>query len=231
MAVTDEAIEKIKAMITSGALRAGDRLPREADLAADLGLSRSSLREAVRALSLVNILDVRRGDGTYVTSLEPRLLLEALSFIADFHRDDTLLELGDGAHRRRREAAGLGAMTDYVAVRDLRVTAVIGVHDWEREIEQTLIFSVDMVPATAYLRRAAATDDLADALDYSAVASTIAAVVRDGKFHLIETAAERVAERLLADFPVSWLRLEVRKPIANASYTATITIERAREIS
>ena len=92
MAVTDEAIEKIKAMITSGALRAGDRLPREAALAADLGLSRSSLREAVRALSLVNILDVRRGDGTYVTSLEPRLLLEALSFIVDFHRDDTLLE-------------------------------------------------------------------------------------------------------------------------------------------
>ncbi|MGH3125480.1 MAG: FadR/GntR family transcriptional regulator, partial [Streptosporangiaceae bacterium] len=56
LTVTDEAIEKIKAMITSGALRAGDRLPREADLAADLGLSRSSLREAVRALSLVNIL-------------------------------------------------------------------------------------------------------------------------------------------------------------------------------
>ena len=79
-------------MIISGTLRAGDRLPREADLAAELGLSRSSLREAVRALSLVNILDVRRGDGTYVTSLEPRLLLEALSFIVDFHRDDTVLE-------------------------------------------------------------------------------------------------------------------------------------------
>jgi DNA-binding FadR family transcriptional regulator len=92
VAVTDEAIEKIKAMITTGALRAGDRLPREADLAAQLGLSRSSLREAVRALSLVNILDVRRGDGTYVTSLEPDLLLEALSFIVDFHRDDTVLE-------------------------------------------------------------------------------------------------------------------------------------------
>src|ERR1700685_1591139 len=79
-------------MIVSGTLRAGDRLPREADLAADLGLSRSSLREAVKALELVNILDVRRGDGTYVTSLEPRLLLEALSFITDFHRDDTVLE-------------------------------------------------------------------------------------------------------------------------------------------
>ncbi len=92
MALTDEAIEKIKAMIVSGTLRAGDRLPKEADLAADLGLSRSSLREAVKALSLVNILDVRRGDGTYVTSLEPPVLLEVLSFIVDFHRDTSVLE-------------------------------------------------------------------------------------------------------------------------------------------
>ncbi|MFJ7304298.1 FadR/GntR family transcriptional regulator [Streptomyces sp. NPDC099088] len=92
MAVTDEAIEKIKAMIVSGALRPGDRLPKESELAADLGLSRNSLREAVRALSLIRILDVRQGDGTYVTSLDPQLLLEALSFVVDFHRDDTVLE-------------------------------------------------------------------------------------------------------------------------------------------
>jgi DNA-binding FadR family transcriptional regulator len=92
MAVTDEAIEKIKEMIVSGALRPGDRLPKEADLAAELGLSRNSLREAVKALSLINILDVRQGDGTYVTSLEPPLLLEALSFVIDFHRDDEVLE-------------------------------------------------------------------------------------------------------------------------------------------
>jgi GntR family transcriptional repressor for pyruvate dehydrogenase complex len=62
------------------------------DLAAELGLSRNSLREAVKALSLINILDVRQGDGTYVTSLEPPLLLEALSFVIDFHRDDEVLE-------------------------------------------------------------------------------------------------------------------------------------------
>jgi len=92
MAVTDEAIEKIKEMIVSGALRPGDRLPRESELAAELGLSRNSLREAVRALSLIRILDVRQGDGTYVTSLDPKLLLEALSFVVDFHRDDTVLE-------------------------------------------------------------------------------------------------------------------------------------------
>src|SRR5436190_24054117 len=90
--VTQEAIERIRERIASGEWGPGTRLPRETDLAAELGLSRSSLREAVRALSLVNILDVRRGDGTYVTSLEPRLLLEALSFIVDFHHDDTLLE-------------------------------------------------------------------------------------------------------------------------------------------
>ena len=121
-------------------------------------------------------------------------------------------------------------MTDYVSIRDLSVPAVIGVHDWEREVEQTLLFSVEMVPETADVRKAAASDDLADALDYSAVASTIAAVVREGKFHLIETAAERVAERLLADFPVTWLRLELRKPITAGAYTAAITIERMRQI-
>lgn len=92
MAVTDEAIEKIKEMIVSGALRPGDRLPKESELASDLGLSRNSLREAVRALALMRILDVRQGDGTYVTSLDPQLLLEALSFVVDFHRDDTVLE-------------------------------------------------------------------------------------------------------------------------------------------
>ena len=92
MPVTDEAIEKIKAMIVTGELGPGDRLPKENDLAERLGLSRNSLREAVKALSLIRVLDVRQGDGTYVTSLEPNLLLDAMSFVVDFHRDDTVLE-------------------------------------------------------------------------------------------------------------------------------------------
>jgi dihydroneopterin aldolase len=126
--------------------------------------------------------------------------------------------------------AGLGAVTDYVSVRDLSVRAVIGVHPWEREVEQTLHLSVDMVAETGGVRKAAATDDLADALDYSAVADTIAAVLREGKFRLIETAAERVAGRLLADFRLTWLRLELSKPITTGGYTAVITVERTREI-
>lgn len=92
MSVTDDAIEAIKQMIVDGELKPGDRLPREPDLAERLGLSRNSLREAVRALSLIHVLDVRRGDGTYVTSLEPSLLMDAMGFVVDFHRDDTVLQ-------------------------------------------------------------------------------------------------------------------------------------------
>ncbi|MEU0518461.1 FCD domain-containing protein [Streptosporangium sp. NPDC006007] len=92
MAVTDTAIDRIKEMILSGELCPGSRLPKEADLAERLGLSRNSLREAVRALALINVLDVRQGDGTYVTSLEPRLLLDAMAFVVDFHQDDTVLQ-------------------------------------------------------------------------------------------------------------------------------------------
>jgi 7,8-dihydroneopterin aldolase/epimerase/oxygenase len=116
-------------------------------------------------------------------------------------------------------------VTDNVSIRDLSVATIIGVHPWEREIEQTLIVNVDMAADVA---RAAASDDLADALDYSAVAETITTVLREGKFRLIETAAERVADRLLADFTLSWLRLELRKPISAGGYTASITIERTQ---
>jgi GntR family transcriptional repressor for pyruvate dehydrogenase complex len=93
VAVTDEAILKIKGMLLSGELRPGDRLPPEKELSENLGLSRSSLREAVKALDLIRVLDVRRGDGTYVTSLEPRLLLEAMSFVVDLHQDSSVLDI------------------------------------------------------------------------------------------------------------------------------------------
>ena len=117
MAVTDEAIEKIKGMIVTGALRPGDRLPKEADLAAELGLSRYSLREAGKALSLINILDGRQGDGTYVTSLQPPLLLEALSFIVDFHQDNTVLEFL--AVRRILEPAAVAMAATRIDTREL----------------------------------------------------------------------------------------------------------------
>jgi 7,8-dihydroneopterin aldolase/epimerase/oxygenase len=114
---------------------------------------------------------------------------------------------------------------DTVSLRDLRVSAVIGVHDWERETEQTLVFAVDM---PADVAKAASSDDIADALDYSAVAQTVRDVVRQGRFQLIETAAERVAGRLLTDYRLGWVRVEVAKPLAGEGYTAVIKIERGR---
>ena len=115
-------------------------------------------------------------------------------------------------------------VTDTVSIRDLRVATVIGVYDWERETEQALVFAVDMAADVA---KAAARDDLADALDYSSAAQTIKTVVIEGKFLLIETAAERVAQRLISDYDLTWVRVEVVKPIPSEGYTAAITIERA----
>lgn len=113
MALTDEAILKIKGMLLSGELAPGDRLPPELELSERLGLSRSSLREAVKALSLIRVLDVRRGDGTYVTSLEPELLLEAMSFVVDLHDDDSILNIL--AVRRILEPAAAAMATPNLA--------------------------------------------------------------------------------------------------------------------
>lgn len=112
MAVTDEAILKIKDMIVSGKLHPGDRLPPEKELSEELGLSRSSLREAVKALEVIRVLDVRRGDGTYVTSLEPALLLEAMSFVVDLHGDTSILEIF--AVRRILEPAATALAADTI---------------------------------------------------------------------------------------------------------------------
>jgi DNA-binding FadR family transcriptional regulator len=109
MALADEAISKIKEMIVSGALRPGDRLPKEADLAERLGLSRNSLREAVKALSMIRVLDVRQGDGTYVTSLEPHLLLDLLGFVVDFHTDDAVMQFLEVRRLLEPEATALAA--------------------------------------------------------------------------------------------------------------------------
>ena len=95
MSLTDKAIEQIRELIQSGALPPGSKLPPEQDLALQLGLSRSLAREAVKALAVARVLDVRRGDGTYVTSLQPDLLLESFGGAVELLQGDpaTLLDL------------------------------------------------------------------------------------------------------------------------------------------
>ena len=70
-ALPDQIAARLIELITERQLKAGDRLPPERELAATMGVSRSSLREALRALAMLGVAEMRHGDGTYLTSLEP----------------------------------------------------------------------------------------------------------------------------------------------------------------
>src|SRR5205809_1185160 len=107
--VTGHAVDKIRERIVSGAWSAGDRLPKESELAAELGISRNSLREAVRALSQLRVLEVRQGDGTYVSSLEPDLLLESTGFISHLLLGETAIALYEVRRILEAAAAALAA--------------------------------------------------------------------------------------------------------------------------
>ncbi|MDQ1629722.1 MAG: GntR family transcriptional regulator, transcriptional repressor for pyruvate dehydrogenase complex [Actinomycetota bacterium] len=158
VALTDEAILKIKGMILSGQLKPGDRLPPENQLSEALGLSRSSLREAVKALEIIRVLDVRRGDGTYVTSLTPSLLLDAMSFVVDVHQDATVLELFDV--RRILEPAAAALATPRVTPADVEhlrglLTQVDGTTSVDDLVVHDIVFHryICELSGNAYLTR------------------------------------------------------------------------------
>ncbi|MCT9819610.1 FadR family transcriptional regulator [Microbacterium sp. W1N] len=83
---TDVVIDGITGMISRGELRPGSRLPIEKDLAVQFAVSRGSLREGVRALAALGVLETRQGDGTYVTALDPASLLSPLGFLAELQQ-------------------------------------------------------------------------------------------------------------------------------------------------
>ena len=91
--LTEAAIRQLREMIGAGSLVPGAKLPPEAELAVELGTSRNTVREAVRGLVMAGVLDVRRGDGTYVTSLRPEQLLDGIGAAAELMADDFSLEL------------------------------------------------------------------------------------------------------------------------------------------
>jgi GntR family transcriptional repressor for pyruvate dehydrogenase complex len=80
---TDVVISELKRLVLDSTLGPGSRLPIEKDLAAQLGVSRGSLREGVRALVHLGVLETRQGDGTYVTELDASRLLSPLGFLAE----------------------------------------------------------------------------------------------------------------------------------------------------
>lgn len=107
--LTDEAIDRIREFVRSGRFPPGSKLPAEQELASELGISRSPVREAVKALSLARVLQVRRGDGTYVTSLAPSLLLEGLGSAVALIRGTGIVELTEVRKLLEPSATGLAA--------------------------------------------------------------------------------------------------------------------------
>jgi dihydroneopterin aldolase len=114
---------------------------------------------------------------------------------------------------------------DKVFIEGLEIDALIGIYDWERRIRQTLRFDLEMGFDN---RRPAASDDIADTLNYKAVSKRIEQFVRESDFGLVETLAERIAEIVLREFKVEWLRLTLSKPGAVRGARAVgVIIERS----
>jgi dihydroneopterin aldolase len=113
---------------------------------------------------------------------------------------------------------------DIVYIKGLRAQAVIGVYDWERHVRQTLVIDLELASDAA---RAAATDAIADALDYAAISQRVLALVEGSEYQLIESLAEEIARVVMGEFGVRWLRVRVGKPGAVAdAEDVGIVIER-----
>lgn len=131
-----------------------------------------------------------------------------------------------GMHVQRQAQAALdqGSIVDTVFIEGLEVDTVIGAYDWERGIRQCLRLDLQM---GWDVRQPAFADDLTQALDYAVVCQCIQAFAAESGFVLVETFAERLAQLLLQEFGMPWVRLKVSKPGAvPAAMAVGVEIER-----
>ncbi|MDT8372260.1 MAG: dihydroneopterin aldolase [Gammaproteobacteria bacterium] len=113
---------------------------------------------------------------------------------------------------------------DKIFLTDLKIDTIIGIYEWERNTLQTLRFDLEM---DWDIRTAAASDDIADTLDYGAIVNTIVTFVEASRYQLIETLAEDLCALLLRDYPIPKLTLTLTKPVAlHGQNFAKIVIER-----
>lgn len=116
---------------------------------------------------------------------------------------------------------------DIIFLRGLQIETVIGIYDWERTIRQTVILDLEMA---ADIRKAAASDDIADTLDYKAVSKRVISFVEDSEFFLVETLAEKIARIIIDEFNVPWVRLTLNKKGAiRGASDVGIVIERGEK--
>ncbi|PRH82351.1 dihydroneopterin aldolase [Arenimonas caeni] len=115
---------------------------------------------------------------------------------------------------------------DKVFIEALEIECVIGIYDWERKIRQPVVLDIEMAFDN---RKPAATDDIADTLDYKAVSKRLIQYVSESSFGLVETLAERCAEIITGEFGVAHVRLKLSKPGAvRGSKAVGVIIERSR---
>ena len=113
---------------------------------------------------------------------------------------------------------------DLVYIRELEVRTIIGIFDWEREQRQVVSLDLEMGSDIA---TAAATDTIENALDYKAVAKRLIDFIEKSEFFLVETLAERVADIVVNEFNVPWVKLRLGKPGAvTGSKDVGVVIER-----
>ena len=115
---------------------------------------------------------------------------------------------------------------DIVFIEDLRIETIIGIYDWERETRQTVALDIEM---EADNTRPASTENIDDALNYKAVSKRMIAFTEASSFQLVEILAERLANIILDEFQVPWVRLKLSKLGAvTGSRAVGVIIERAR---
>ncbi|MFF1283121.1 FadR/GntR family transcriptional regulator [Streptomyces sp. NPDC058299] len=161
--VPQRAIEEIKAMIAEGRLEPGQRLPTERELAVLLGMSRSSTREAIRALTVLGVLEARHGSGIYVTALEAGDLLETFGVVAGLSRGPRLVELLEVRRSLESTAAALAAarITDeQLAAVEQHLAAMNATEDPEEVLTHDLAFHREIALAAGNATMAAILDGL-----------------------------------------------------------------------
>lgn len=115
---------------------------------------------------------------------------------------------------------------DIVFIEALKVDTVIGVYEWEKTIQQTLQFDIEMRTDT---RQAAQIDDLSKTVDYAVVADDVVKLAKENQVELIETVADMVADKILKEYPVESVKVTLRKLGAVASTASVgVIIERSR---
>jgi 7,8-dihydroneopterin aldolase/epimerase/oxygenase len=117
--------------------------------------------------------------------------------------------------------------TDVIFLGGLTVDCIVGIWDWERRVKQKVVFDLEMA---ADIRKAAASDSIDDTLDYKRVAKRLLQFVGESQYQLVETLAERVAELVVTEFNVPWVRVRLNKQGAiRGARDVGILIERRRE--